>query len=145
MFVDPDDAQDIFPKDFIVSLDPPDDYMGGGDFHDLDRDEVEDEDETTDLTVSNSNEKAFVRSLVAAPDDFAGRDKEMLAALDAYVLSGALKLFRAATLGNPKLSRHHTMLVHESVKTAEHEALAADIHGESGTRQATTCRQGSRG
>ena len=129
VFVDPEDAQDIFPKDFIVSLDPPDDYMGGSDFHDLDR-SAEDEDDNdgpVELTVANSNEKAFVRSLVAAPDDFAGRDKEMLAALDAYVLSGALKLLRAATLGNPKLFRHHTMLVHESVKTAEHEALAADI------------------
>ena len=127
VFVDPEDAQDIFPKDFIVSLDPPDDYMGGRDFHDLDRDEVEDEDEPADLTVANSNEKAFVRSLVADPDDAESRDKEMLAALDAYVLSGAIKLFRAAALGKPMLFRHHTMLVHESIRTAQHEALANDI------------------
>lgn len=127
VFVDPEDAQDIFPKDFIVSLDPPDDYMGGRDFHDLNRDEVEDEDEVADLTFANSNEKAFIRSLVADPDDAEARDKEMLAALDAYVLSGAIKLYRAAALGKPQLFRHHTMLVHESVKTAEHSALAADI------------------
>ncbi|VEP41853.1 MULTISPECIES: Z1 domain-containing protein [Tessaracoccus] len=129
VFVDPEDAQDIFPKDFIVSLDPPDHYMGGRDFHDLDRstDDEDGNDGSVSLTITNSNERAFVRSLVAAPDDSAARDKEMLAALDAYVLSGALKLFRAATLGNPKLFRHHTMLVHESVKTTEHEALAADI------------------
>ncbi|WOP19300.1 Z1 domain-containing protein [Raineyella sp. LH-20] len=127
VFVDPEDAQDIFPKDFIVSLNPPDDYMGGRDFHDLDRSEDEDEDDPNDLTVANSNERAFIRSLVADPDDIEARDKEMVAALDAYVLSGAIKLFRAVALGKPNLFRHHTMLVHESVKTAEHEALAADI------------------
>lgn len=127
VFVDPEDAQDIFPKDFIVSLTPPDDYMGGRDFHDLERNEEEDDEEQDDLTVANSNEKAFVRSLKANPDDASARDKELLGALDAYVLSGAIKLFRAEALGNPGLFRHHTMLVHESVKTSEHEALAADI------------------
>ncbi|NCD16049.1 MAG: endonuclease [Actinobacteria bacterium] len=125
VFVDPDDAQDIFPKDFIVSLDPPDDYMGGRDFHDLGR--GVDEDDLAGLTFASSNEKAFVRSLVAGPDDPEARDKEMLAALDAYVLSGAIKLFRAVALGTPKLFRHHTMLVHESVRTAEHEVVASDI------------------
>ena len=127
VFVDPEDAQDIFPKDFIVSLDPPEDYMGGRDFHDLDRIADDDDDDPVELTVANSNEKAFVRNLIAGPDDLDARDKEMLAALDAYVLSGAIKLFRAKVMGKPKLFRHHTMLVHESVKTAEHEALAGDI------------------
>lgn len=128
VFVDPEDAQDIFPKDFIVSLDPPEAYMGGRNFHDLDRETTDDDaDDADPLTFETSNEKAFVRSLVADPDDFEARDKEMLAALDAYVLSGAIKLFRAAALDKPKLFRHHTMLVHESVRTAEHEALAADI------------------
>jgi hypothetical protein len=127
VFVDPEDAQDIFPKDFIVSLDPPDDYMGGRDFHDLSRDPEDEQSDDASLTFANSNERAFVRSLEADPDDTDGRDKEMLAALDAYVLSGAIKLFRAAALGSPTLFRHHTMLVHESVKTVEHETLAADI------------------
>lgn len=127
VFVDPEDAQDIFPKDFIVSLKPPTDYMGGRDFHDLDRNTDDEDDDAAELTVANSNEKAFVRSLVADPDDSDARDNEMRAALDAYVLSGAIKLFRAQALGKPKLFRHHTMLVHESVKTAEHDSLAADI------------------
>lgn len=128
VFVDPEDAEDIFPKDFIVSLEAPPAYMGGADFHDLDRDtpeatgDVEDE-----LTVASSNEKAFVRSLVAGADDQDSRDAEMLKALDAYVLAGAIKLHRAEALGQPRLFRHHTMLVHESVRTAEHELLAQDI------------------
>lgn len=55
------------------------------------------------------------------------KDKEMLEALDAYVLTGAIKLYRASVLGKPKLFRHHTMLVHESVSTAEHEVLRNHI------------------
>jgi hypothetical protein len=128
VFVDPEDVEDIFPKDFIVSLEAPSAYMGGADFHDLDRDtsdETGDADE--ELTVATSNEKAFVRSLVAGPDDQDARDAEMLKALDAYVLAGAIKLHRAEALGQLKLFRHHTMLVHESVRTAEHELLARDI------------------
>lgn len=128
VFVDPEDAEDIFPKDFIVSLQPPPGYMGGAAFHDLDRDiSGDDGEEDEERTFANSNERAYVRSLLAAPDDPDARDAEMLAALDAYVLAGAVKLHRAATLGKPKLFRHHTMLVHESVKTAEHAVLADDI------------------
>jgi hypothetical protein len=126
VFVDPEDSEDIFPKDFIVSLQPPPGYMGGAAFHDLDRDTSDDE-EDEEKTFSNSNEKAYIRPLVAGPDDPGPGDTEMLSALDAYVLSGAIKLHRAAALGKPKLFRHHTMLVHESVRTAEHATLADDI------------------
>lgn len=128
VFVDPEDSEDIFPKDFIVSLEPPPGYMGGKAFHDLDNVGSDDDGESDDeRTVANSNEKAFIRSLRAGPDDQDARDKEMLKALDAYVLSGAIKLHRASALGKPKLFRHHTMLVHESVSTAEHEVLRNHI------------------
>ncbi|PXW31256.1 UNVERIFIED_CONTAM: Z1 domain-containing protein [Williamsia faeni] len=128
VFVDIEDSQDIFPKDFIVSLEPPPGYMGGKAFHDLDRDTADDNGEIDEeRTVANSNEKAYIRSLLADPDDLETRDKEMLAGLDAYVLSGAIKLHRASVLGKPKLFRHHTMLVHESVSTAEQALLANDI------------------
>jgi hypothetical protein len=128
VFVDVEDSEDIFPKDFIVSLEPPPGYMGGKAFHDLDRDTPDDDGEPDEeRTVANSNEKAFIRSLLAGPDDPEARDEEMLEALDAYVLAGAIKLHRASVLGQPKLFRHHTMLVHESVSTAEHALLANDI------------------
>lgn len=128
VFVDPEDAEDLFPKDFIVSLRPPPGYMGGASFHDLEKDlSGDDGDDPEEATVANSNEKAYVRSLVAGPDDTDARDAEILAALDAYVLAGAIKLHRAAALDNPKLFRHHTMLVHESVKTADHALVANDI------------------
>ncbi|XGU20793.1 Z1 domain-containing protein [Rhodococcus sp. 3Y1] len=46
-------------------------------------------------------------------------------ALDSFVLTGAIKLFRESKGAKPY--RHHTMLVHESVKQAEHDAVADDF------------------
>lgn len=120
VFVDPDDSVNIFPNDFIVSLDRPEKYMGGADFHDRD----DDLGEGVEKTPSNSNERAFVRDLRAQCDE--DRDAERLRALDSFVLSGAIKLFREDR-GVPGSFHHHTMLVHESVKQQEHAALAADF------------------
>ena len=117
VFVDPDDSEDIFPKDFIISLDPPDAYMGGRAFHDFDP-----VDPSQD-PLATSNEKAFVRDLYATPDD-PDRNLEIQRALDAFVLSGAIKLHRERETDRPGRFRHHTMLVHESVKQADHKELA---------------------
>lgn len=118
VFVDPDDSEDIFPKDFIVTLERPDGYMGGADFHDLDVDFAGEP-----KTIQNSNEKVFVRDLVATTPE--GRLDELQQALDAFVLTGAIKLFRREPCGES--FRHHTMLVHESVKMADHAKLADEI------------------
>ncbi len=120
VFVDPDDSVNIFPNDFIVSLERPADYMGGADFHDRD----DDLGVGVEKTPANSNESAFVRDLVAQSDE--DRDAERLRALDSFVLAGAIKLFRCDR-GVPGDFRHHTMLVHESVKQAEHKALATEF------------------
>lgn len=123
VFVDPDDVDDVFPKDFIVSLDPPAAYMGGRQFHDLDKDVDEEP-----AGLPESNEAAFVRGLYADLDnDDATRREEIRNALDAYVLSGALKLFRKER-GYTGDYRHHTMLVHESVRQSDHAELAATVH-----------------
>lgn len=122
VFVDPDDSGDIFPKDFIVSLEPPAAYMGGRDFHDLD---LAEDDERT---VATSNEKAFVRNLRAAADDPGARDTEIRSAIDSFVIAGAVKLWREAVGHESGRFRHHTMLVHESVRQADHAALAQVVH-----------------
>ncbi len=117
VFVDPSDAVDMFPRDFILALDRAPGYMGARDFHDLDRlaeDEVP--------TFANSNELAFVRSV----DDETAEDA-LQEALDAFVLTGAIKLFREAASETPGRFRHHTMLVHESVKQEAHRELATTI------------------
>lgn len=114
VFIDPSDAQDIFPKDFLISLERPEGYMGVQDFHDLDS-----EVDPDDRDVTNSNEKAYVRDVRTA-------DPRLAEAVDAFVLSGAVKLYRQAQVGNVQF-QHHTMLVHQSVKQIEHRALATEI------------------
>lgn len=121
VFVDPDDERDLFPADFVLSLHRPPGYMGVREFHDVGK-RWDDEEKT----VANSNELAHVRPLVGDVDtDPVGRIEELQEALDAWVLSGAIKKYREV---NSKLSfRHHTMLVHESVSTGDHTATAADV------------------
>lgn len=120
VFVSPDDSEDIFPKDFIISLTPSPKYMGGRDFHDLAG--IAEEDRGNPAV---SNEAAFVRNLRAVDDEFDLRT-ELRGALDAFVLSGAIKLWRQANDLSLKFD-HHTMLVHESVRTAEHTVAAERI------------------
>jgi len=127
VFVDPSDVQGIYPKDFVISLRRPPGYMGVEDFHDLDL--GPDGDETADADPdpgqSGSNHAAHVRDLVAsdAADDADDRDAELARALDMFVLTGACKLYRADQPGDLAF-RHHTMLVHESVRTADQKDLA---------------------
>lgn len=117
VFVSPVDSEDIFPRDFIVSLEPSSEYMGGKQFHDLEPlDDVEKKDPAV------SNEAAFVRDLEANNDEEAER-LEIRGALDAFVLSGAIKKWREATHADLSF-RHHTMLVHQSVRQIEHSELA---------------------
>lgn len=131
VFISPEDSKDIFPKDFIISLKPAPAYMGGKEFHDL---ELEPGEDRNNLSFEESNEKAYVRGLVAGPGEEDLRDEEIVRALDAFVLSGAIKLFREARGRRSKgwkeesgRFRHHTMLVHESMRQEEHKILAEDL------------------
>lgn len=118
VFVDPDDSEDIFPKDFIVALERPAGYMGARDFHDLDLDVAD-----TDKNYLNSNERRHVRDVF--PLEAGQRRGEIQAGLDAFVLSAAIKMYRGSVTN--KTFRHHTMLVHESNKQAEHKAVADEF------------------
>lgn len=119
VFISPDDSEDLFPKDFLVSLQPSSQYMGGRYFHDL-----WSLDEESKGDPAYSNEAAFVRALHADGDTQPDEEEiEIRQALDAFVLSGAIKKWRESV--DDRFSyRHHTMLVHESVRTAEHADLA---------------------
>ncbi len=114
VFIDPDDARDLFPSDFVLSLPRPDGYMGVQEFHDVDPDW-----ENVTKTAATSNELAYVRKIEGDPDsDQVRRKAELAAAVDAWVLSGALKKYRESKRG--RIYRHHTMLVHEETKNAAH-------------------------
>ncbi|MET3861416.1 hypothetical protein ABIE38_002349 [Dietzia sp. 2505] len=125
VFIDPDETDkiDLFPSDFVLSLPRPPEYMGVQEFHDIDPDW-----ETTPKTVETSNELAYVREVSGDPDVDPGLHKEELrAALDAWVVSGAIKMYREAKTGIP--FRHHTMLVHEDVRNAAHIDSASVVRG----------------
>ena len=114
VFVDPSDVQDVFPKDFLISLKRPPGYMGVADFHDMEKLDPE------ERTYANSNEKALIRDATTASGD-----PKLGECIDAFVLTGAVKLYRAAK--NEETYRHHTMLVHESVKQTDHKETAEEI------------------
>ncbi|MER5383858.1 Z1 domain-containing protein [Streptomyces sp. NPDC002688] len=114
VFVDPSDGADIFPRDFILSLDRPPGYMGAQDFHDLDSDIPAEQ-----RTVENSRERRHVRSIEDPKDDAMLQE-----ALDAFVLSAAIKVYREQHGLGDKHFRHHTMLVHQSRSVADHRDLA---------------------
>jgi hypothetical protein len=117
VFVDPGDAVDIFPRDFIISLDRPPGYMGAREYHDL-----EPLGEGEEPTYENSNEVAFVR-----PIDDEEPLEALQQAIDMYVLTGMVKLFREDA--RPDLCRfeHHTMLIHESHRVENHRVLAEEV------------------
>lgn len=121
VFVDPDDESDLFPADFVLSLHRPPGYMGVQEFHDIGKRWDDQE-----RTVASSNELAHVRALVGdVENDPSTRGRELQEALDAWMLSGAIKKFRESR--GAATYRHHTMLVHESVKQIQHEATANDV------------------
>lgn len=114
VFVDPTNEEDLFPKDFMISLPRPDGYMGVSDFYDLDgRD---------DDPKSRPKERDFVRD-VKGPDSKADNLEK---AIDSFILAGAIKIFRADQDTAFKY-RHHTMLAHSSARIADHRQLAAEV------------------
>jgi Z1 domain len=115
VFIDPNIAENLFPRDFIISLPRPANYMGVSDFHDLERD---------DKTVKGPNERAFVRDVKGEDSDALNMER----AVDSYILTGAIKLYRQEC--RPELTknyRHHTMLVHSSQFTSDHGVMAGVI------------------
>ncbi|WP_121174619.1 Z1 domain-containing protein [Streptomyces sp. 1114.5] len=119
VLINPTDEEDLFPRDFVIALPRPVGYMGAREFHDLDLHIPQDE-----RTVSNSNELAHVRSIgVTGAEDVV----ELGRAMGSFLLAAAVKLYREANDPSGIRYRHHTMLVHESVRIAAHHELAHKI------------------
>lgn len=117
--VDPDDPEDLFPKDFLVSLHRPRGYMGVSDFFDA---------STTyeDLPKDDYSlpEIALIRRVESAIGE---DDDDLKRALRSYVLAGGIKLHRMAC--DPERYKaehfkHHTMLVHTSQRKNEQKSLS---------------------
>src|SRR5208337_4422636 len=99
------------------SLDRPEGYMGAREFVDL----------APLPSGKMANEKAFVRA-IPRPESALRKgddDERWMEAIDAFVLTAALKKFREKKGG---LSfKHHTMLVHQSARTAHQKDTVEHI------------------
>jgi hypothetical protein len=115
--VNPEDPEDLFPKDFIVSLEPPAGYMGISDIFDPTVDHM-------DLDPRDLREKEIAHIRRVEKADGAD-DEDLMRALRSYVLAGAVKLYRVAADPIRYRFPHHTMLVHTSSRTA-HQEVSAD-------------------
>lgn len=116
--VNPDDPEDLFPKDFIISLDRPVGYMGVSDFFDpfVDYEDLAPGD-------FSQAELAFIRRVENSQDE---DDDDLKQALRSYVIAGAIKLFRQSSdpvRYKPSQLKHHTMLIHTSPRRGVHASL----------------------
>ncbi|QFZ74296.1 hypothetical protein GFH48_14460 [Streptomyces fagopyri] len=117
VFIDPNDAEDIFPKNFLIALPPGPGYMGARDFHDLNLDIPLDE-----RTEENSAQKAHVRIVSEEEQE---QSANLQGALDTFVLTGAVKLYRESR-GHDTF-RHHTMLYHVAMQKDAHREQRAKV------------------
>jgi hypothetical protein len=120
--VDPDDPEDLFPKDFILPLDRPSGYMGVSDFFDPTT-------EYADLNKDDysQSEIAYIRRVES---EVGSDNEEVKQALRSYVLAGGIKLFRltsSAERYKPEHFKHHTMLVHTSQLRGEMATVAGRV------------------
>lgn len=105
-FTDPKDANDIYPRDFILPLARPEGYMGILDFHDLDDDLL-----PVPVDQPQPKKELHIRDIKNHRDS---DDAELQMALDAFVVTGALKLYRQATGAYSATQRHHTLFYSDS-------------------------------
>ena len=63
---------------------------------------------------------------IYAPPDSEAEEERLQEAVDMFLLTGAIKLFREEQ-GEEGGWEHHTMLAHESVKTVDHQKLSEKI------------------
>jgi hypothetical protein len=111
VFIDPSDAENIFPRDFMVSLPRPVGYLGVSDFHDLQGPPA-----GVEANPFLSNERAFVRAVYGDDADASNLQQ----AVDSFLIAGAIKLFRARA-DISLAQRHHTMMIHTSRLTPDHQ------------------------
>jgi hypothetical protein len=116
VFVDSENSNDLFPRDFVLTLPRPLGYMGVRDLYDFDENwnDVPDEEET--------NRMAYVREIDGEDQNANNLPK----AINSFILTGAIKLFRKEQASNVSI-KHHTMLVHTTVRISEHNDFSKKI------------------
>jgi len=118
IFIDPDSensdqGKDLFPRDFIVGLDAPSNYVGANEFF------LSDDADTLTVDLTETEEWLPVKHKIDWPLD--GLHPSLVEAIDCFVLSKAIRILRGQ--GN----RHHSMLVNVSRFTRVQGEVAKEI------------------
>jgi len=111
VFINPKDNKDLFPADFIFSLDRPPNYMGPKEFTDVEE----------AILGEGINEKCHVRDINQEDEN-----EKLQEALDSFLISGAIKCYREDV--GVLSFKHHTMLFHQSTSKGEHESALIKIN-----------------
>lgn len=118
IFIDPDgentdQGKDLFPRDFIVGLDAPSNYVGAQEFF------LSDDAETLTVDLTDTEEWLPVKHKIDWPVE--GLHPSLVEAIDCFVLSKAIRILRGQ--GN----HHHSMLVNVSRFTRVQGDVAKEL------------------
>lgn len=128
IFINPDDPDDVYPDDFVVSLPKPDGYMGADRFFCTTQNAGEDDDTIYSLAREVPDEEARV----LAPS---GRNLENFEPTMTDSLERAIRWFLIATAVRrlrAGRSQHSSMLIHTSHRTGAHKLLETVVVGRVG-------------
>lgn len=117
IFIDPDtestgQGKDLFPRDFIVGLEAPSNYVGPSDFF---------VDESSDLTVELEETESWLPLKHKIDWQVADLHETLVEAIDCFILSKAIRVLRGQG------SKHHSMLVNVSRFTRVQTEVARNI------------------
>lgn len=93
VFIRPDSVEELFPRDFVISLDRPEHYMGTLETFDIGDCEI---DNSENIFVS-SNEKSFIRVIDEEIDEIENPLAvlpKLSEAIDSFILAGAIKKWK---------------------------------------------------
>ena len=130
ILIDPNDSQDLYPKDFIHVLPMPEGYFGTEQVFGRDALPSEDPDEISD------DVHDIIREI---PEDELNEVRPPSRNIEAWnpavpeSLSQAIRWFLLATAepaGRGDAGKHSSMLIHTSSRTDAHEALASEVDAE---------------
>lgn len=118
IFIDPETnheafGNDLFPRDFIVGLDTPSNYVGAKEFF------LEDENDCLTVDLEDTDDWLATTHKIDATID--GLHRSLEEAMDCFVLSKAIRILRGQ--GN----RHHSMLVNVSRFTRVQGEVAREL------------------
>ncbi len=119
IFIDPDSdhdllKEDLFPRDFIVGLDAPSNYVGAADYFLA-------EDGEPSLTISIEDEEDWLPLKHPISIQVDGISGSLQRAIDCFVIAKAVRILRGQG------QKHHSMLVNVSRFTGVQEQVAARI------------------